>query len=279
MPDPVKPETCALCGNTREWHRNPGKSGVHKFAERMGDLNAPKPEATKQDRAREIANHIVQEGARLFSKLVVAIAFAWSELRDIAELAIRAYGDERYEDGRDEMEGNIQRQLALIERLEAALATEKERVGRLHRLLQRADALLPMDGSEEERAVQAEAHDVLVRCSDAQERAEAAEAEGARAEQMRQQNAEYLEAAESEVTRLREEIAEYKAKWAPIIREYLEPRSKDHNIALEENQRLREVLGRIEAIATPSSVPSTLADLVEIARLCREAKGGSDAAE
>jgi hypothetical protein len=33
-PTPAKPETCALCGNTREWHRNPGKSGVHKFAER-----------------------------------------------------------------------------------------------------------------------------------------------------------------------------------------------------------------------------------------------------
>ena len=34
-PAPAKPETCALCGNTREWHRNPGKSGVHRFMERI----------------------------------------------------------------------------------------------------------------------------------------------------------------------------------------------------------------------------------------------------
>lgn len=30
---PLPSDPCALCGNTREWHKNPGASGVHRFTE------------------------------------------------------------------------------------------------------------------------------------------------------------------------------------------------------------------------------------------------------
>jgi len=171
-PTPAKPETCALCGNAREWHRNPGRSGVHKFAERLGDLNALKPEAPKQDRARQIA--------------AMAATFSPATI----ERAIRAYGDEQRTDEKDYWR---RVRIEADERWRAALAAEKER-------------------AETYRA--------------SRDTAEAG-----------------YKLAESEVT------------------------------------RLREVLGRIQALSGAKVVAGDAGalDFAEIARLCREAKGGSDA--
>jgi len=63
-----------------------------------------------------------------------------------------------------------------IEKLHEENARLRVEVGKLHRLLQRADALV---GPNEDPEID-EVHEILVKCSDANERAEAAEAEVAR---------------------------------------------------------------------------------------------------
>jgi chromosome segregation ATPase len=139
-----------------------------------------------------------------------------------------------------------------IKGLEAALSSEKERADEAQECFEEQNeklgqAILRAEAEKEraerlsvavdmkERTIKALTESVSVRRQTeerikAEKRAEAAAAMVAECERDHPPEPEYLawQAAgkpdAGEVSRLREELDEYKTKWAPIIREYLEPK-------------------------------------------------------